>query len=349
MKRYWLGLVLPLLAAVPSAAQEQASPPPVPAVQAAPAGPNAPAGPAGQPAIEVTEALDLTEDRTQRMTVPVSINGRGPYGFIIDTGAERTVISRELAERLGLGPGRSATLFSMTEASEIQTVVIPALDVGRRTVNDIHAPALERRHLGAEGLLGVDSLRSQRVTLDFVRNEMTVTSSRREQRRWPRDTITVTARNRYGHLMLVDASFDGQRVYVIVDTGSQVTVGNNALRRALERRGRLGPLQPVELVSVTGNAIMAEYGIARQLRIGDAGVTNLPVAFAEVHPFQHLDLTDHPAIMLGMDALQLFDRVSFDFANRRVRFLVPREGGAHPPARMAQARPVSPLERRAAP
>jgi hypothetical protein len=40
--------------------------------------------------------------------------------------------------------------------------------------------------------------------------------------------------------MLVDASFDGERIYVIVDTGSEITVANNALRQRLERRHRLG-------------------------------------------------------------------------------------------------------------
>jgi predicted aspartyl protease len=316
---------------MPSAAQEQPSPPPA---QTVPSAQPAPPGQAGDPAIEITEAIDLTEDRTQRMTVPVSIDGRGPYGFIVDTGAERTVISRELAETLGLGPGDSATLFSMTEASHIQTVLIPELEVGRRTVSDIHAPALERRHLGAEGLLGVDSLRSQRVTLDFVRQEMTVTASNREQRRWPSDTITVTARNRYGHLMLVDASFDGERIYVIVDTGSEITVANNALRQRLERRHRLGAMRPVRMISVTGGILDAEYGIARRITIGGIDITNLPVAFAEVHPFRHLDLTDHPAILLGMDAMQLFDRVSFDFANRRVR-LLPRHSSRDRDVRLA--------------
>jgi predicted aspartyl protease len=292
------------------------------------------------PPTAAVETLDLGTDTTRRMTVPVSIGGNGPYGFIVDTGSERTVISSELAARLGLDPGRSATMYSMTESSRVGTVVIPELEIGRRTVEDIHAPALSRSNLGAEGLLGIDSLRSQRVELDFVRQEMKIVPSRRREERWRGDTIVVSARSRYGHLMLVDASFDGQRVYVIVDTGSQVTVGNNALRRRLERRGRLGPLRPIELVSVTGNVIMAEYGIARELRIGDAGLTNLPVAFAEVHPFAHLDLTDHPAIMLGMDAFQLFDRVSFDFANRRVRFLVPDAADGNPQTRMAQWRPA---------
>lgn len=294
---------------------------------------------AGEPQIELIEQIDLDQDRTERMTVPVRIEGRGPFSFIVDTGSERTVISRELAEELGLDPGRTATVYSMTEVSRIGTVVIPELEVGRRTVSDIHAPALDRRDLGAEGLLGLDSLQSQRVVLDFVRGEMTVAPSRREEGRWPEGTIVVNARSRYGHLMLVDASFDGERIYVIVDTGAQVTVANNALRRRLERRHRLGALHPVQIISVTGGTIDAEYGIARRITIGGAGIRNLPVAFADVHPFHQLDLLDRPAILLGMDALQLFDRVSFDFANRRVRLLLPETSGLEREVRLALVRP----------
>ena len=59
------------------------------------------------------------------------------------------------------------------------------------------------------------------------------------------------------------------------------------------------------------------------MRIGDADINDLPIAFADVHPFRQLQLLDRPAILLGMDALQLFRRVSVDFANRRVRLLLP--------------------------
>ena len=302
---------------------------------------------ADEPRIEVVEQIDLGEDRTERMTVPVRIEGRGPYSFIVDTGSERTVISRELAAELGLDPGRTATVYSMTEVSRIGTVVIPELEVGRRTVSDIHAPALDRHDLGAEGLLGLDSLQSQRVLLDFVRGEMTVAPSRREEGRWPEGTIVVNARSRYGHLMLVDASFDGERIYVIVDTGAQVTVANNALRRRLERRRRLGELHPVRIISVTGGTMNAEYGIARRITIGGAGIRNLPVAFADVSPFRQLDLLDRPAILLGMDALRLFDRVSFDFANRRVRLLLPETSRLDREVRLASL-PGGPAEPEAA-
>ena len=77
------------------------------------------------------------------------------------------------------------------------------------------------------------------------------------------------------------------------------------------------------MVSVTGGHITAEYSIARRIRIGGLDIHDLPIAFADVHPFRQLQLIDRPAILLGMDALQLFDRVSVDFANRRVRLLLP--------------------------
>jgi predicted aspartyl protease len=270
------------------------------------------------------------------MTVPVSIGGRGPYDFVVDTGSERTVISNELARELDLDPGRTATVHSMTEVSRIATVVVPGLLVGQRRMNDIHAPALSRLNLGAAGMLGVDTLRNQRVVFDFQRQEMTVMPSRRAEPALRADEIVVTGRSRFGRLMLIDAAVDGERVFVIIDTGAQITVGNQALRRRLQRRGRLGPLGPIELMSVTGGRFMAERSIARRISIGTAGVRNLPIAFADVHPFRQL------AILLGMDALSLFERVSLDFANRRVRLLTPDSSSADPATRLAAAPALNP-------
>lgn len=281
------------------------------------------------------ETIAYGEDRADRMTVPVNIDGRGPYRFVVDTGAERTVISSELARDLNLAPGGEAVVHSVTEVSRIPTVVVPGLEVGERRIGEIRAPALSGTHLGAVGMLGVDSLQHQRVDFDFARREMTISPSRVEQERWPSDTIVVRARSRFGRLMLVDATLNGERVYVIVDTGSQYTIGNNALRRRLERRERLGPLRQVEFVSVTGGRLIADFGIARRLRVGGVEISDLAVAFADAHVFRQLGLENRPAILLGMDALQLFDRVSVDFANRRVRVVLPESSSFDPPTRMA--------------
>ena len=291
---------------------------------------------ADSPVDEQVQIIDLGEDKAARMTVPVSIGSSGPHFFVVDTGAERTVISRELARQLRLNPGRPATMHSMTEVSRVGTVVIPELQVGGKSLMGINAPALERRNLGAEGMLGVDTLQSQRVMFDFKKQEMTVTSSRRREQRWPAGTIVVTGRSRFGRLVLIDASVDGQKVWVIIDSGSQATVANNALRRQLERKGRLGTTTEVTLMSVTGGVTPAQQGIAKRIRIGGVELNDMPLVFADAHPFRKLNLTNRPAILLGMDALQLFERVSVDFANRVVKILPPGRSSLETKARVAQ-------------
>jgi predicted aspartyl protease len=301
----------------------------------APEAPPPPPPAAAPPVLDEGFAVGIGSDATQRMTVGVSIGGKGPYRFIVDTGAERTVISTELARDLRLGASGSARVHSMTEVSDIATVMIPSLKVGQRRVDSIRAPALLRQNLGAEGMLGVDSLQKQRVSFDFGRHAMTIVNASTREERWASDAIIVTGKSRFGHLVLVDASLDGEKIWVIVDTGAQITVGNRALRARLEKRHHLGPTQPVEMMSVTGGRIMADQGIAHVIHLGEAEIRDLPIAFAEVHPFKKLGLTDRPAILLGMDALKLFERVSVDFGNRRVRLLSPGRSEGLPETKLA--------------
>jgi predicted aspartyl protease len=147
----------------------------------------------------------------------------------------------------------------------------------------------------------------------------------------------------FGHLVLIDAAVDGQKVWVIVDTGSQVTVANEALRRKLARKGKLGATQPVEMVSVTGGRMMVDRTKVSLIRIGGVDIVNMPIAFADVHPFKKLKLTKRPAILLGMDALRLFDRVSVDFANRKVKVLPYPRSALPAQDQMARAPSAAPV------
>lgn len=265
-----------------------------------------------------------------RMTVPVSIGGAAPHPFVIDTGAERSVISRQLAGQLGLPAGPQVRLTTMTGTTQVGTVRVPSLSVGPvRDARAFNAPALEAAHLGAHGLLGVEQLRDHMVSIDFVRREMAVRPSRgaaqgNRFRRDP-DEIVVVARNRLGQLIVTEAHFEGHRVIVVLDTGSQISMGNLALQRRLRRI----PLkEPIELTSVTGDKMTVNYHVAGHVQIGGVVMRGLPVAFADVAPFAHFDLIDTPALMLGMDALRAFRRVEIDFPARRVRFLMGHDRAA---------------------
>lgn len=268
---------------------------------------------------EAPDLIALGADRNERMTVPVRVADSAEIPFVIDTGAERTVISRQLADRLNLAAGPVRNLVTVTGSGKVNTVLVPHLELSGTKVRSIEAPALDQAHMGAQGMLGIDSLKSRRVTIDFKKNEMKVTASRRVEDSDP-ETIVVTARSKFGQLILVDARFLGERVRVIVDTGAQTSIGNMALLNRLQKRKKLGVLQQVMLTGVTGQSIPAHYAQVDRIQIGGVDMNNIPVAFTDAEPFKRFGLANQPALLLGMDALRLFERVSVDFANKQVRF-----------------------------
>ena len=83
-----------------------------------PTNPITPAAPDGIDGTTITDEMAIgQEDSGDRMTVAVSVGGQGPYRFLVDTGSERTVISRQLANRLQLAAGKNMTLHSMIGVS----------------------------------------------------------------------------------------------------------------------------------------------------------------------------------------------------------------------------------------
>lgn len=264
------------------------------------------------------EVVLLGLDRGGRMTVPVSVAGTTAVPFVVDTGAERTVLSLELARSLGLAAGPTVRLVSMSGTAPTASVLVPRLDLGGRRIEGLVAPALQGRHLGAAGMIGLDSLQDRRVVLDFAAGTMTVEPAvRRRREPAAADMIVVEGRSRYGQLILVDAGFRGERIAVILDTGAEISVANRALERRLSaRRGD----EPVVLTSVVGGLVPAVLRDMGPIRLGGLTLGDLRVAVADAPPFARLGLADTPAMLLGMDALRAFRRVSIDFPNRRVRF-----------------------------
>ena len=263
-------------------------------------------------------------DAQTRLTVPVSIKDRGPWDFIIDTGAERTVVSRELAGILGLPAGPGVRVTAMTGTTNVATVIVPALSVSSISRETIDAPALETRNLGAPGMLGIDTLQGHSVDIDFDHNRMVLKPARKRASsvRHAPDEIIVTARSLLGQLIVTDARWRGAKIAVVIDTGSAISVGNPALRSMMARK--LRPLGPVAMLGATGDTLVADAFSVDAVEIGGIGFQNFRIAFADAPPFKRFGLGDRPALLLGMDALRLFRSVDIDFANREIRFKLPR-------------------------
>lgn len=267
------------------------------------------------------EVIGLEKDRASRMTVPVSIDGRGPFSFLIDTGSERTVVSRDIAGILALEFAAIAKLVSIAGSKMVETVYVPELTLGRQNYGEVVAPILEAHHIGADGILGLDGLQDQRILFDFISNAISIEDV---TKRAPTGDfeIIVTARRRSGQLIFTDATLDGKRISVVIDTGAQSNIGNLALQKRLGSGNQAGDKQ-ASLLSVTGQSIMADAGIAADFRIGRAQFDYVPIVFADADAFRELGLDKTPALLLGMGTLRQFNRMMIDFKQRRVLFDMP--------------------------
>lgn len=267
------------------------------------------------------EVIGLDQDRANRMTVPVSIDGRGPFSFLIDTGSERTVVSSDIAGVLALEFAAIAKLVSIAGSKMVETVYVPELTLGRQNYGEVIAPILESHHIGADGILGLDGLQDQRILFDFISNAISIEDV---TKRAPVGDfeIIVTARRRSGQLIFTDATLDGKRISVVIDTGAQSNIGNLALQKRLGRGNQASDKQ-ASLLSVTGQSIMADAGIAADFRIGRAQFDYVPIVFADADAFRELGLADTPALLLGMGTLRQFNRMMIDFKQRRVLFDMP--------------------------
>jgi predicted aspartyl protease len=256
------------------------------------------------------------------MTVPVRVSGSGPFRFVVDTGADRTVISRQIADRLRLPPGAAVNMHSVTGVDRVRTAMLDRIDYSAKRVAGVEAAVLEAEHIGADGILGTDSLSSQRVQFDFSNNLLSITSARQNLRDEP-GTIVVKARRRSGRLIVTEAYANGRPVTVVIDTGSDVSIGNPALHAMLHKRRMLREQGTVELTPVTGAKLTGDYTLLRKLELGGVVMTDLAVVFADAHTFRQMKLTDRPALLLGMTATRAFDKVSIDFASRKLRVILP--------------------------
>lgn len=253
-----------------------------------------------------------------RMTVDVRVNGTGPYKFIVDSGADSSVVGWRIARALQLPAGRPAILNSMTASSRVERVLVDELTLGPSVIRDLELPALEERDVGGHGMIGIDALVRQRLMMDFEKRLIKVEDAAKRAPRMEGE-IVVTAHRRRGQLILTEVRAAGLPLEAVVDTGSQITIGNTKLRDKLIR-GNRDKFVTVEVTGVTGVTIPLQVARIGELKVGSITLRNVPMAFADVPPFAVFGLADQPALLLGTDLLETFRRVSLDFKARKVRF-----------------------------
>lgn len=267
-----------------------------------------------------TEILDIEEDRNKRYTLPVMVEGRGPFDFMIDTGSQATAVTHQINEGLQLTPSGRATLVGMASRRPVDVVEVDSMSFGSHTVRDLISPVLDRQNVGADGIIGLDSLQDFRVLIDFRDETIAVQDMAEIDNQRRGFEIIVRARQELGQLLITDATIEGVRATVIIDTGAQASMGNIALQeRIRSRRDR-----EVTTTDVNGAQLVSDLSYVRSLTIEGLTLQNVGLTFADAPAFEALGLEDTPVLSLGMQHLKMFDRIAIDFASQRILFDVPR-------------------------
>jgi predicted aspartyl protease len=258
-------------------------------------------------------------DRIGRIWAPVYINGQGPFRLVLDSGANHSGITRQVAEALGIPLNQSepVMLRGVTGSATVPTVKVDSFTVGDLQVGAERLPIVTDALGGAEGVLGTDSMANQRIFIDFKHDLISITRSHGD--RADRSFRVIPFQTMRGNLLVVDASVGGVRTKAIIDTGGQVTIANMALRQALDRRrAQLG--KPTQIEGVTTAIQDANSAQTPPLRFdgvdGQGSVTEFryrDVSYADMQIFEHWRLTNEPTMLVGMDALGLLDTLVIDY------------------------------------
>lgn len=264
-----------------------------------------------------------TRDRIGRIWAPVSINGKGPYRLVLDTGASRSAITQQVAEELALPILADALhLRGVTGSSIASAVKIDTLEFGELIIENTTVPIVADAFGGAQGVLGGEGFHEKRIVIQFLRDQISIARSRRQPP--PPGYSIVPFKYSPSRGMRVDVMVGSVRAVAIIDTGGEVTIGNLALREALaRRRGQHDEFEDV-IIGITEDIQKTARVRIPSIVAGQMIVRNAEISFGDMHIFDHWRLNRRPALLLGMDVLGTLDTLIIDYRRGELQLNIKR-------------------------
>ncbi|MET0659568.1 MAG: retropepsin-like aspartic protease [Steroidobacteraceae bacterium] len=266
-------------------------------------------------------ASPTKRDRVGRVALPVWVDGKGPFLFIVDTGASRSTLSPQLVEKLGLEPSITpgVWLSGVTGSAQVPTVSVRELRSAQLIVPGGELPVVWSEMMAnADGILGVAGLKRHRIEVDFQHNRVSISSASGGS---GRGFLRVPARLVRGGLLVVDVKVGEVSAAAVIDTGAERSLGNMALLKAVQAKRRTEPGHlETTVLGATENIAKGRAEMAPSISLGDTKINRLPLTYGDFHIFQVWEMTDKPALILGMDVLGTLQGFVLDYRARE--FLV---------------------------
>jgi predicted aspartyl protease len=245
-----------------------------------------------------------------RPVVSVRINGKGPFPFILDTGAGGTVVNLQLARELGL-PDKGQTLAGRPGAATpvpASVTQVDQLELGEAEVSGLFAVSLDLSTVltgdqAPRGVLSAASFPGLLITFDYP--EKSVELQRGDLP--PADGQTIFSWEAGDRVPAIPIALNDLRLKVDLDSGSASGISLPQQYADVLHLASKPLAAPVEK-TVDGQRKVIVATLDGVAKIGQFTIRNPQIRFVE----------DIPSGNIGSEILRQF-AVTLDTKNRRIR------------------------------
>jgi predicted aspartyl protease len=237
--------------------------------------------------------------------IPAQVNGKGPYWFLLDTGATSTTIRPQLAAALGL-PKMAAQisgLQSMGGTMSADLYRVESINYGPMEAKNVLAPMFtlpESRSHPLMGVAGIDILRGHAIEFDFVQRTIRLHQGFRGGRGWVRSP----ARFSKSGYAFVPFSVNGISGEGFLDTGATSTILSPAYAAALGHAAHGAGVSQGGFIGGVEGARIPLYATPKMKHaLGPRAVPDRPALFADLPIFARLGPPNARVAILGADIL----------------------------------------------
>ncbi|MEQ8434065.1 MAG: retroviral-like aspartic protease family protein [Oceanicaulis sp.] len=247
------------------------------------------------------ETLELGRAADGRLSIDVTIEGRGPWPFILDTGASHTAIAQPVAVEFGFEPtGVLYDVQTLTEEIRAERLVLADVRASGLTAPHLDVVVVETStdlDLNLFGLLGNDMFEGRTTAIDVANAELILDApapAHEDARLYPDRNVPV------GEAVLRRARGP---VHALIDTGSARTIINSRLARRLRQNGPRLRFDIMGASRLARRETDADAVRIDRFRIGGVCGAGLVAVRADVDVFRDMGWAGEPAMIIGMDAL----------------------------------------------
>lgn len=115
--------------------------------------------------------------RGSLVVVPVTLNGRGGYRFLLDTGATHSILAGHVAAQLNLPDGPAETLLTAGGSIPVTIRTMETVQIGSVHITQMRIAVADfelLRTLHVDGIIGADYLKQFKISIDYTRRVLSL-------------------------------------------------------------------------------------------------------------------------------------------------------------------------------